>query len=55
MVSNQRYYSRRAAEERMAAARAISDEARQWHQKLAESFSQRALGDTMVRSEALSL
>jgi hypothetical protein len=40
--SNERYYRRRAVEERMAAQRAITDTARAWHAKLAEDFAQRA-------------
>jgi hypothetical protein len=40
--SNERYYRRRAVEERMAAQRAISETARAWHAKLAEDFAQRA-------------
>lgn len=42
MESNQRYYSRRAVEERMAARRAITEQARDWHSKLAEDFARRA-------------
>ena len=42
MVSNQRYYMRRAAEERTAAARAITPQAREWHSKLAHDFAARA-------------
>lgn len=42
MVSNQRYYLRRAAEERTAAARAITPQAREWHSKLASDFAARA-------------
>jgi hypothetical protein len=42
MESNQRYYRRRAFEERMAAQRAVTDAARDWHSKLAEDFAQRA-------------
>jgi hypothetical protein len=42
MVSNQRYYMRRAAEERAAAARAITPQAREWHSKLARDFAARA-------------
>ena len=42
MVSNQRYYMRRAAEERTAAARAITPQAREWHSKLAKDFAARA-------------
>jgi len=43
MVSNQRYYMRRAAEERTAAARAITPQAREWHSKLAQDFARRAI------------
>ena len=42
MVSNHRYYQRRAAEERMAATRAITAQAREWHSKLAQAFAARA-------------
>lgn len=42
MVSNQRYYLRRAAEERIAAHRAITPQAREWHSKLARDFAARA-------------
>jgi hypothetical protein len=42
MESNQRYYSRRAAEERTAAQRAITAAAREWHDKLARQFAARA-------------
>jgi hypothetical protein len=42
MESNQRYYRRRAIEERMAAQRAITEAARAWHSKLAEDFAARA-------------
>jgi hypothetical protein len=42
MESNERYYRRRAVEERMAAQRAITQAAREWHAKLADDFSQRA-------------
>jgi hypothetical protein len=48
MESNQRYYARRAAEERMAAARAITASAREWHAKLASQFAARAMGDETV-------
>jgi hypothetical protein len=40
--SNQRYYSRRAIEERMAAQRAVTETARAWHSKLAQDFAERA-------------
>lgn len=46
MESNERYYRRRAVEERMAAQRAITEQARQWHAKLAEDFAQRAMAST---------
>lgn len=42
MVSNQRFYLRRAAEERTAAQRAITPQAREWHSKLAQDFARRA-------------
>jgi hypothetical protein len=40
--SNERYYRRRAVEERMAAQRAVTEAARAWHAKLAEDFALRA-------------
>jgi len=40
--SNERYYRRRAVEERMAAQRAVTEVARTWHAKLAEDFAMRA-------------
>ena len=42
MESNERYYRRRAIEERMAAQRAISEPAKIWHAKLAQDFAERA-------------
>lgn len=42
MESNERYYRRRAVEERMAAKRAVSEAAKAWHAKLAEDFAERA-------------
>ena len=50
--SNERYYRRRAVEERMAARRAIGESARAWHAKLAEDFAQRAMACT---SEAVCI
>jgi hypothetical protein len=44
--SNERYYRRRAVEERMAAQRAITESARVWHAKLAEDFAARASAST---------
>lgn len=48
MESNERYYRRRAVEERMAAQRAIGETARAWHAKLAEDFAQRAMTCTQT-------
>jgi len=45
--SNERYYRRRAVEERMAAQRAVTETARAWHSKLAEDFAQRASTTTV--------
>ena len=42
MESNLRYYQRRAAEERTAARRAVTAQARDWHAKLAHDFAMRA-------------
>jgi hypothetical protein len=42
MVSNKRYFTRRASEEAMRAARAQSADARQWHQELADKFNRLA-------------
>ena len=42
MESDARYYRRRAIEERMAAQRAVTEQARAWHSKLAQDFAQRA-------------
>ena len=46
MESNERYYRRRAVEERMAARRAVTETARAWHAKLAEDFAARATSCT---------
>ena len=51
MESNQRYYRRRAVEERMAAQRAVTETARAWHSKLAEDFAQRASACTVAICE----
>ena len=48
MESNERYYRRRAVEERMAAQRAMTETARAWHAKLAEDFATRATTGTAV-------
>lgn len=46
MESNERYYRRRAIEERLAAQRAMTEAARAWHSKLAEDFATRATDAT---------
>ena len=46
MESNERYYRRRASEERIAAQRAVTEQARAWHAKLAEDFALRAQSST---------
>jgi hypothetical protein len=43
MESDERFYRRRAVEERMAAQRAMTEHARAWHAKLAENFAERAV------------
>lgn len=42
MESNLRFYLRRAAEERTAARRAVTPQAREWHDRLAQDFAARA-------------
>ena len=42
MESNYRFYMRRAAMERTAAQRAVTEAARDWHAKLAVDFAERA-------------
>jgi hypothetical protein len=42
MESDRHYYSRRAVQEKMAAARAMTTRAREWHTQLAEDFSRKA-------------
>ena len=50
MESNERYYKRRATEERFAAQRAVTDQAKAWHAKLAEDFAARAADSTAACS-----
>ena len=50
MESNERYYRRRAVEERMAAQRAVTETARAWHAKLAQDFAQRASASSTIAS-----
>ena len=52
MESNQRFYTRRAAEERTAAHRAVTEQARQWHHKLAIDFAQRATDNPSIPATA---
>ena len=53
VVSNQRFYYRRAAEERMRAARALTPAAVAWHQGLANEFARRAQeGDPVIALES---
>jgi hypothetical protein len=42
MESDERYYRRRAVEERMAAQRAVTETAREWHAKLAADYFERS-------------
>jgi len=53
--SNERYYRRRAVEERMAAQRAVTETARAWHSKLAEDFAQRASPTIPICSAAAAI
>ncbi len=43
MESNERYYRRRAGEERLAAQRAMTQAARERHARLADDFSKRVI------------
>jgi hypothetical protein len=54
MESDQRYYRRRAYEERVAAQRAITEAARAWHSKLAEDFAERAATAANCTGSALA-
>ena len=55
MESNERYYRRRAVEERMAAQRAVTETARAWHSKLAENFAERASACTTTVYDAAAV
>jgi hypothetical protein len=48
--SNERYYRRREVQERMAAQRAVTEQARAWHSKLAEDFAARAMNTIAVNA-----
>ncbi len=52
MESNERYYRRRAVEERMAAQRAVTEHARAWHAKLASDFAERAVASSAAAVSA---
>lgn len=52
MESNQRFYMRRAAEERTAALRSVTPQAREWHAKLAQDFARRASEHGAVAASA---
>lgn len=52
MESNERYYRRRAVEERMAAQRAMTEQARAWHAKLAADFAERASSSSSLAASA---
>jgi hypothetical protein len=54
MESDQRYYRRRAFEERVAAQRAMTEAARAWHSKLAEDFAERAASATTCATRAIA-
>ena len=54
MESNERYYRRRAIEERMAAQRAVTESARAWHAKLAAEFAARCIDCTAAAATATS-
>jgi len=54
MESNARYYARRAIEERMKAQRAITEQARAWHAKLAHDFAERATASSNDSVPAIS-
>jgi hypothetical protein len=51
--SNQRYYSRRAVVERLAAQRAVTETARAWHSKLAQDFAERASASTQLCTQSI--
>jgi hypothetical protein len=51
VVSNQRFYVRRAAEERMRAARSMTEAARERHLRLASEFAARAMDQQVSSAE----
>ncbi|HXH00234.1 MAG TPA: hypothetical protein VNI79_07465 [Sphingomicrobium sp.] len=52
MESNYRFYMRRAAEERSAARRSMTEQARSWHAKLALDFAERAMANDSMAAVA---
>lgn len=50
MESNLRFYMRRASEERTAALRAVTPQAKDWHARLAREFAERAQGSPAALS-----
>ncbi len=54
MISNQRYFARRAVEETARARRACSPAAQSWHQELAEKFGKLAKGDCMADERVIA-
>jgi len=52
MESNHRFYVRRAAEERSAARSAMTEQARNWHAKLALDFAERATANEAIAATA---
>ncbi|WP_162888135.1 hypothetical protein [Sphingomonas mesophila] len=54
MESDLRYYLRRAAEERTAAHRSVTDQARERHSSLAREFAERAQACTAPALQAMS-
>lgn len=55
MESDQRFYLRRAAEERTAAHRAVTPQAREWHSKLAQDFARRAIECGAVTAATIAI
>lgn len=53
--SDQRFYLRRAAEERTAAHRAVTPQAREWHSKLAQDFARRAIECGAVTAATIAI
>jgi len=54
MESNERYYARRASEERRAALRSLTQEGRVRHRALAEMFAEKAREHAPSRSSHMA-